>query len=803
MATKKSELYSSLWAGCDALRGSMDPQQYKDYVLVLLFLKYISDKSISDPKALIEIPAGCYYADISALKGKKDVGEQLDKIIGKIAEKNDLQNVIDVISFNDDEKLGKGKDLIDKVSDLIAIFENSAFNFGNNRADGDDLLGDAYEFLMRHFASESGKSKGEFYTPAEVSRVLSKVLGIKNVTNKTKFYDCACGSGSLLLKAIEEAGNKGTIFGQELSTSTAALAKMNMIIHDKVDSIINYGYSTLSKPSFTDKKSGGLETFDYIVANPPFSLSNWTNGFNPFEDEYQRFGGYGIPPEKNGDYAFLLHIVKSLKSDGKAAVILPHGVLFRGGSEGTIRTALIKKGFIKGIIGLPANLFYGTGIPACIIVIDKEDADNRECILMMDASKGFMKDGNKNRLREQDIHKIVDAFTKQEKIDKYSRLVPISEISDTKNDYNLNIPRYIDSQDEEDLQDISAHLLGDIPDNDIDALKDYWKAYPSLRTELFGKSKRKDYSSANVSKDNIKHTIFNHPEFTAFTKKMDKTFADWKNRNTDLLKALKPGLKPKQLIKQISEDLLGCYAGKPLLDNYDVYQHIMNYWNETMQDDSYIIALDGWKAEPYRIIEKNKKTGKETDKGWTCDLVPPSLVIDKYFPKEKKDVEKLQADKESLEAELQTIEEEHNAEGGLFAAMDKVNKVTIAKRLKESKNTKEEIDILNTYLKLVEDIAKLNADIKKQADDLDKKTLAHYKKLSVDEIKTLVVDDKWMNTIAKAITSEMDRVSQTLTQRIKELYERYEAPLPQLNKDLASLEKKVNAHLEKMGLVWN
>jgi len=681
MATKKSELYSSLWAGCDALRGSMDPQQYKDYVLVMLFLKYISDKSINDPKALIEVPKGCHYYDIINLKGKKDIGEQLDTIIGKIATANDLQNVIDVISFNDDEKLGKGKDLIDKVSDLIAIFENPAFDFGKNRADGDDLLGDAYEFLMRHFASESGKSKGEFYTPAEVSRVLSKVLGIKNVTNKTSFYDPTAGSGSLLLKAIEEAGNKGTIYGQELSTSTAALAKMNMIIHDKVDSIINYGYSTLSKPSFTDKKTGALETFNYIVANPPFSLSNWTNGFNPFEDEYHRFEGYGIPPEKNGDYAFLLHIVKSLKSDGKAAVILPHGVLFRGNVESTIRTTLIKKGFIKGIIGLPANLFYGTGIPACIIVIDKEDAESRKNIFMVDASKGFIKDGNKNRLREQDIHKIVDTFIKQEKIEKYSRLVPLSEISDAKNDYNLNIPRYIDSQDVEDTQDISAHLLGDIPDTDIDALKDYWKAYPSLRTELFGKSKRKGYCSANVNKNSIKQTIFNHPEFTSFTKKMDKTFADWKNRNIDFLKALKTGLKPKQVIKQISEDLLNCYADKPLLDNYDVYQHLMNYWNETMQDDTYIIALDGWKAEPYRIIEKNKKTGKETDKGWTCDLVPPALVIDRYFGKEKKELEKTTADKESLEAELQTMEEEHGAEDGLFATMDKVNKAIVLNHL--------------------------------------------------------------------------------------------------------------------------
>jgi Type I restriction-modification system methyltransferase subunit len=440
MAIKKSELYSHIWAGCDALRGGMDPSTYKDYVLALLFVKYVSDKATVDANSLIEVPKGGSFKDMVALKGKKEIGDGMNKIIGKLAQANDLKGVIDVADFNDEDKLGKGKEMIDRLTDLVSIFENPALDFSKNRASGDDILGDAYEYLMMHFATESGKSKGQFYTPAEVSRVMASVIGIKHSSKRTPtIYDPTCGSGSLLLKAADEADKSVTIYGQEKDVATAALAKMNMILHNQATAEIAKGQSTLSNPQFEEKDD--LKTFDFVVANPPFSLANWSNGFNPGDDQYNRFAGYGIPPEKNGDYAFLLHIVRSLKSTGKGACILPHGVLFRGGAEGQIRKSLIEKKYIKGIIGLPTNLFYGTGIPACIIVIDKEHADQRKGIFMIDASKGFMKDGNKNRLREQDLHKIVDVFNKELEVPKYSRLVKFGEISDAKNDYNLNIPR--------------------------------------------------------------------------------------------------------------------------------------------------------------------------------------------------------------------------------------------------------------------------------------------------------------------------------------------------------------------------
>lgn len=835
MAIKKSELYSSLWASCDKLRGSMEPSQYKDYVLVLLFVKYVSDKYANDPKGLIKIPKGGSFKDMQALKGQKDIGEKIDVAISALAKENDLVNVIDVISFQDEEKLGKGKEMVDKLTDLITIFENPALDFSKNRAEGDDILGDAYEYLMRHFASESGKSKGEFYTPAEVSRVLAKVIGVKKAAKtKQTIYDPTCGSGSLLLKVAEEAETKVNLYGQEKTVVTAALARMNMILHNNPEAVIEKGQSTLSNPLHTDKATGNLKTFDFVVANPPFSSKNWMDGFNPNDDYYGRFEEGKIPPAKNGDYAFLLHIIKSLKSTGKGACILPHGVLFRGNVESEIRKSLIEKGYIKGIIGLPANLFYGTGIPACVIVIDIEHADackdlsdDERGIFMVDASKGFIKDGNKNRLREQDIHKITDVFNKQIPIKGFSRFVSYKEISDPKNDFNLNIPRYIDSQEIEDIQDIEAHLLGGIPNADIDALQAYWKVYPSLRKQLF-KDGRRGYSLLTVEHAQIKNEIFSHPEFIKFSAEMDALFTDWKIKNTAILKDLTKGIKPKAVMNHLSENALSTYSQKPLLDKYDVYQHVMNYWNEVMQDDCYLIAVDGWKAEPYRILVKNK-AGKETDKGWDCDLVPKTLVIDRYFLTEKKAIENLVSKKESLESELVELEEEHSGDEGYFSDYDKVNKANVQKRLKEILASKPkakkqnlplaaeaetaygEQAILEQYLELIDKQTELNKKIKEAEAELDKKALAKYGSvktqgiapLTETDIKQLVVDDKWMASIERSVKTEMERISQRLTQRIKELAERYETPLPKQTIDVAELEAKVTAHLQKMGFVWD
>ncbi len=685
MAIKKSELYSSLWQSCDELRGGMDASQYKVYVLVLLFVKYVSDKYTGVPYAPITIPDGASFMDMIALKGKPDVGDQINKkIIGPLANANRLSDMPD---FNDTTKLGSGQEMVERLTNLIAIFENKSLDFSKNRAEGDDILGDAYEYLMRHFATESGKSKGQFYTPAEVSRIMAQIIGIRDAqtTNNTTVYDPTCGSGSLLLKVGDEASAKVTLYGQEKDAATSGLARMNMILHNNPTALIKQG-NTLANPLFTSD-DGQLKTFDYVVANPPFSDKRWSTGIDPLNDPHERFKHFGTPPAKQGDYAYLLHIVRSLKSSGKGACILPHGVLFRGNAEADIRKNLIRKGYIKGIIGLPANLFYGTGIPACIIVIDKENAHTRKGIFMVDASSGYLKDGNKNRLRDCDLHQIVDVFNKRLEIAKYSRMVGVEEIE--KNDFNLNIPRYIDSQQAEDIQDIEGHLKGGIPSRDIDALENYWTVFPSLKAELF-KPFRKDYFQLSIVNSQLKPTIYKHPEFVAFINSMNALFADWELCSAETLKGLQAGCHPKNVIVGLAEDLLAHYTDKPLIDKYDVFQHLMDYWSTVMQDDCYLIAADGWKAETYRVIEKDKK-GKEKDKGWTCDLVPKPLIVDRYFAAEQMAIHEQEAALESIAARMTEMEEEHGGEEGAFSELDKVNKANVTARLKELKGESGEL----------------------------------------------------------------------------------------------------------------
>jgi type I restriction enzyme M protein len=798
MALKKSELYSSLWESCDQLRGGMDASQYKDYVLVLLFIKYVSDKYAGLPYAPITIPEGASFKDMVALKGKSDIGDQINKkIIGPLANANKLSDMPD---FNEVAKLGDGKEKVDRLTNLIAIFENPALDFSKNRADGDDILGDAYEYLMRHFATESGKSKGQFYTPAEVSVVIAEILGIRHskTTNDTTVYDATCGSGSLLLKVGDAATAKVTLYGQEKDSATAGLARMNMILHNNPTALIMQG-NTLTDPKFKDGET--LKTFDYVVANPPFSDKRWSTGLDPLNDPYQRFQPFGTPPGKQGDYAYLLHIVRSLRSTGKGACILPHGVLFRGNAEADIRRALVRKGYIKGIIGLPSNLFYGTGIPACIIVVDKQEAQARKGIFMIDASSGFMKDGPKNRLRSQDIHRIVDVFTRQHEVPRYSRLVSFDEIE--KNEFNLNLPRYIDSQIPEDIQDIDAHLRGGIPVADIDALASYWDVCPGLRQTLFRPS-RPGYFDLAVEKVAIKTTIYKHPEFTAFITGMNEHFAIWHQRSASSLKALKAGCNPKEVISALAEDLLNHYIGKPLINPYDIYQHLLNYWAEIMQDDCYLIAADGWKAEIYRLIEKNKQ-GKEKDKGWTCDLVTKPLIVARYYAKEQSAIDQLTAELESVIARLTELEEEHGSEEGTFADFDKVNKANVAARLKETKGDREaqeEAEVLKTWLQLSDQEANLKRCLKEAEAALDAKAYTHFPRLTEAEIKVVVVDDKWLAALDAAIHGEMDRVSQQLTDRVKQLAERYETPLPEMARRVADLEAKVNRHLERMGASW-
>ena len=919
MAIKKSELYSALWSSCDELRGGMDASQYKDYVLFMLFIKYISDKyaDSDDFAPPVTIPKGASFRDMLDLRGSSDIGDKINtQIIQPLIDSNARLARSDFPDFNDPNKLGEGKAMVERLTNLINIFNKPELDFTKNRADHDDILGDAYEYLMRHFAQDSGKSKGQFYTPAEVSRIIAQVIGIspENAVANTTAYDPTCGSGSLLLKVAAEAGKHITLEGQEMDVTTAGLARMNMILHDFPTANILQG-NTLSNPKFKDGEQ--LRTYDYVVANPPFSDKTWSTGLTPANDPYQRFS-WGEPPAKQGDYAYLLHIIRSMNSTGKAACILPHGVLFRGNAEATIRTELVRSGILKGIIGLPANLFYGTGIPACILVLDKENAQARKGIFMIDSSKGFIKDGNKNRLREQDIHKIVDTFSKQTNTSRYSRMVPSDEIADEKNDYNLNLPRYIDSTNPEDIQDIDGHLRGGIPDLDINGedsqLTAYWQVLPSVRDALFDKSEfekagREGYWQLRLSLTDVKPSIIEHKEFTSFKTSVTGIFEQWCASNQTRLKGFDKDDHPKALIKTIAEELLNNFREAPLLDAYDVYQHLMDYWFEAMQDDAYLIAADGWVAETHRVLEEvksGKKKGEMKDKGWACDLIPKPYIVSRYFADEQTELNNLQAQLDTATASMEELKEEHGGEEGvlkdvtskgdaqqastqaLIAVLNEEDKAAsatykklieeaerqviqmqslnddpelaefkgktgkpkigeIRKRLKAandksgalngykeayeshaalSKQAKVMLAEVETvyraklniepllenlldfqatvrFLELLDEQSSLKSQVKEADAALDKLAYEKHPDLSVDEIKILVVDDKWLVTLDAAIQGELDRVSQTLTGRIRQLAERYDTPLPVLVDRVSELSAKVGGHLKRMGAAWN
>lgn len=812
MAIKKSELYSTLWKSCDELRGGMDPSQYKDYVLVMLFVKYVSDKAKADEDYLLIIPEGCSFDDFIELKGKDNIGEQINIKIAALAEANYLSGVINLADFSNEAKLGKGKDLVETVSNLISVFQNSKLDFGSNRASDDDLMGDAYEYLMKNFAQESGKSKGQFYTPAEVSRLMAKVIGLEKSNDiKDTIYDPTCGSGSLLLRALAETQKGAGIYGQEKDVATVGLAKMNMILHGHQTANILHG-DTLNNPLHL--KDGDLKTFDYIVANPPFSTKSWLRGAKA-DDEYKRWNNeIGLPPEKNGDYAFLLHIIRSLNYKGQGACILPHGVLFRGSSEEMIRRNIINKGYIKGIIGLPSNLFYGTGIPACIIILDMSGAENRKGIFFIDAKEGFVKDGNKNRLREEDIQRVVEAWNNHKDIPYFARFVKYSEIA--KNQYNLNIPRYITPKDREIIHDIKAHLVGGLPLHDIEQLERYWMACTNMKEDLFIEQKdNKGYFELKCKKEEIRDIIWHHKDFIIQKEQYSKHFNNWVCEVFERLESIDSNTKPKKLIGEISLELLYEFQnGESLVDAYDVYEQLMNYWNNIMQDDVYIIMQEGWKAE-VSVPQPETKKGKAAKekfassiKDLACDLLPVEIVVKEYFKDLNDSIIKKEEEASQKESEIvDLMESDENItyfDESNFKD-EKINEKNIKIRIKELKKIedKEEIEALEHFLKVKKEISDINKEIKDLNTKLLNEVKTKYSSLTTQETKQLVLQKKWIKTLEENLQVELHGVTQNLTTNIIDLVERYQNPLSSISNKIIELEEKVKANIQKMGYKWN
>ena len=770
MAIKKSQLYTKLWQACDELRGGMDASQYKDYVLVVLFIKYLSDKRKSgDRSLLIELPEGCSFDDLVQLKGSKDIGEKVNIILGRIAEANGLEGVVDNADFADETKLGKGKDLVDTVSGLIGVFQDDDLDFSNNRAADDDLIGDAYEYLMKNFATQSGKSKGQFYTPAEVSRVMAKVIGIGDDPRRmVSIYDPTCGSGSLLLRAAAEAKGGVAIQGQEKDVATIGMARMSMVVHGVDDPDLRHG-DTLTDP-LHKRNDRELSTFDYVVANPPFSVKSWLKGASE-EDPFGRWGhaeGVApVPPPKCGDYAFLLHILKSMKPDGHAAVILPHGVLFRGNAEADIRKFIVRRHWIRGIIGLPPNLFFGTGIPACIIVLDKANAPLSKGLFMIDAKDGFAKDGAKNRLRECDVRRIVDVWNAGKDVPHYARFVPYADIES--NDYNLNIPRYVAPANKEVRQDLAAHLHGGIPADEA-------AKYPPCLFAPMAGSEPPRVQLAMAEAD-IPDALAKDPA----TKRLsDRYLTDcemWCDYFTDRGYEVKKGDDPKKLIAEWGDALLrgggptevgpSDGAGQPLVSPYAVYEHLMDYWAETMQDDCYLVSRDGWKV----ALETPKKKSFAWEE-LSCDLLPPRVVVDVRY----------QAEATAIEAAKAAIEEAQANIDELIADLE------------DDDEPPAEVAALKKR------IAAERKKLKGLNDALVKRLVEDYAKLGEGDIKNLVVDHKWVPDLFARFRGELDRTLSGIAAEVKALAERYETPLPALEANVEALRAKVREHLAEMGV---
>ena len=806
MAIKKSQLYSALWESCNALRGSMDASQYKDYVLIVLFVKYLSDKA-GQPGFRLKVPEGCSFKDFVALKQDDTIGEKMNTKLEAIKEMNARQiGDLALPNFNDPTKLGSGRTMVDTLSKLIGVFENDALDFSHNRAADDDLLGDAYEYLMKNFAAESGKSKGQFYTPAEVSRVMAKLLRIDELDRaEHTIYDPTCGSGSLLLRALAEASNpRVSIFGQEKDSSTAALAKLNMLLHGISSADIKVG-DTLADPQF--KQYGMVSTFDVCVANPPFSMKNWlASGME--NDQYNRWTANLLPPAKCGDYAFLLHLIASMKTDeGRGACILPHGVLFRGNAEYDIRKHIVKKHYIKGIIGLPPNIFFGTGIPASIIIIDKKNKDSRKGIFFIDAKDGFKKDGAKNRLREQDIKRIVDAWDAQQSIDHYCRLVGWDEIES--NDYNLNIPRYIQPKDTEIQHDIEAHLHGGLPAHDVDGMQTYWNACPSLKVSLFN-SMANGYYNLKPAKTDIALSIEKDPSYVYQNGRFSALLNEWKAEIMPQMKAVGQGARPKELITDWSESLLvKAKDHSGLVDAYEVYDVLLNYWADVMQDDCYMIANDGWTFPEVRATKSGKGDKKKAimyDE-IVCDLVPVSIVLAEYFTAETNEIAELSSSIESLQQELSDLVES-NTDVFRFSDDDDEEKpvnvkiADVKKAIKNAKTdgtSKEDLEILKLWESTYTKKEGYVSQWKQKRIDLTDAVVRKYAALTEDEIKTLVVERKWLASVVGGCEALMQNVTHQIASDVTSLTERYEVTLGATESKVNDLEQEVLRSLKEMG----
>lgn len=868
MALKKSQIYSTLTKCANELRSKsgISAESFKNYVLILLFLKYLSDKKKSGDKdtSIIEIPEGCTFDNIVALKGKKNIGEEINKIISKISEVNELEGYIDPTKHDFcDKDLGDTENASKLISKLVAAFQDSGLDFSKNRAADDDLIGDAYEYLMRNFASQSGKDKGQFYTPTEVSRLMALLIGIdQDERPRVSAYDPTCGSGSLLLRVRAAAKGRVSIDGQDIDRANIELSYLNAVIHGCETARIEWG-DTLNSPQHT-KDASTLMQFDYVVSNPKFSLHNWM-GTAKENDTFGRWSReIGVPPQQFGDFAFLLHCVRSLKSEGVCAIILPNGVLTRGGDEQKLRRWLVDdQHILSGVIAFPGNAFFGTSIAGNVLILDKR-RKHKGVFFIDGSSLGYKDADSKIRLREQDIKRVIDVWRAQEDVPHFAHLAKYEVGEDGKyeiehNDFSLNMSLYVTPKDTEIYHDIEAHLHGGMPNADIDRMEDYWTICPSLRNAIFAPL-RDGYSRLAIDKSAITDTVRQEPSIIAQNSHFYSRFEDWKETMQGEMQTVTTDCDPKTLIADWGQKLLDTFIAEPMLaDAYNVYDQLLIYYNDSLQDDLYMISNGGWMPE---LVVPTKKSLKWQD--LYCDLLPVEIVIEEKLPdlkakldnadsrlaevqqqidsliedneddldpslfygkrnltniKKKLDncnAKRLRDEDKLFLNELHALFEKGNNKAikaeragliasrpDLFDGEDNPGKKVVTTLLKQADlweySTEQQRDLWQQFLSLLETEKGIKDEIKTLGTEMLQDIIDAYGVMTEETARQLIIEKKWLATLEHMILREMSNAIRRLIGDVTTLVERYEHTLADLTNDYNNKTAAVFDHLRTMG----
>lgn len=827
----KQQLASKIWESANKMRSKIEANEYKDYILGFIFYKFLSDKELKylkendyedadirelteeDEDAVkdIQTSIGYFIAYENLFSTWLEMGSDFEvdnvrtalsaftRLISE-SHKKVFDKIFDTLQSGLSKLGDSSKSQTKAVSDLIYLIKDIPMDGKQDY----DVLGFVYEYLISNFAANAGKKAGEFYTPHEVSVLMSEIVAehLKD-RDKIEIYDPTSGSGSLLinigksLSKYMDNSNGIKYYAQELKENTYNLTRMNLVMRGIIPSnIYARNGDTLEDdwPYFDDADpiaSYDPLYVDAVVSNPPYS-QNW----NPSGKEMDpRYAGYGIAPKSKADYAFLLHDLYHLKPDGIMNIVLPHGVLFRGGEEGEIRKNLIENNKIDAIIGLPSNIFFGTGIPTIVMVL-KQKRTNDD-VLIIDASKGFIKEGKNNKLRDSDIKKIVDTFKKRLSIDKYSKVVSRDEIR--QNDYNLNIPRYVDSSEKAESWDIYALMFGGIPEKELNDYKEYWDAFPTLRADLYSKAGNSYYA---LNTDDVKGTIKNNKDVRAFVEEYKSAFKDFDaDLETILIKNI-DNINISMAEILIGDEIFKRIADKPLVNAYEAYQLFSDEWN-TVSVDLEIIQTEGFEAtkkvDP-NIVSK-KKDGKdvEVQDGWAGHVIPFSLVQDKILYAEKKalsDKENRLLDIKSLYEELlEEFNEDEKEMDFITEDRDAFVNSEVIKALKNKELEEETLAKLKKVVDIIDEEKKLKKEIKTLNAELENETKKRIEELTDTEVIELL-KDKWITPIAKGLDVIPNRIIESLSSKMESLVKKYELTFSDVEKEIAETEKALRDMLD-------